>query len=153
LGPYVRGYAHAHYLFSSENQAPKNKYICVFENKVLRRIFGSKREEVVGGWRGRHNEELHNLYASPNIGRVIKLRRMRRAGHVARMEEMRNVYNILIGKSEGRRSLGKHLRSWEDNIRVVLRAVGWEDVVWIHLAQDRDQWRAVVNMVMNLRVP
>jgi hypothetical protein len=74
----------------------------VFDNKVLRRIFGPKREEVVGGWRRLHNEELHNLYASPNIVRVIKTRRMRSAGHVERMGDMRNAYDILVGKHERR---------------------------------------------------
>jgi hypothetical protein len=79
----------------------------VFENGILRRIFGSKRKEVVGGWKRLHNEELHNLYGSPHIIRVIKSRRMRWVGHVARMGETRNIYKILVGKSERKRSLGR----------------------------------------------
>jgi hypothetical protein len=80
--------------------------LMVFENRVLRRIFRSKRDEVVGGWKKLHNEELHGLYSSPNIIRVIKARRMRWAGHVARMGEVRGAYNILVGKPEWRRPLG-----------------------------------------------
>jgi hypothetical protein len=116
----------------------------VFENRVLRRIFGHKREEVVGGWRRLHKEELHNLYDSPNIIRVIKSRRMRWVGHIARMREMGNGYNILVGKLEGKRPLGGPMRRWEDNIRMDLREIGWEVVDWVHLAQ------AVVNTVMKL---
>jgi hypothetical protein len=82
----------------------------VFENRVLRRIFGSKREEVAGGWRRLHNEELHYLYSSSHITRVIKSRRMRLVGHVARMMAVRNVFNILIGKREGKRPLGRPRR-------------------------------------------
>jgi hypothetical protein len=82
----------------------------VFENRVLRRIFGPKREEVAGDWRRLHNEELHNLHASPNVIRVIKSKRMSWTGHVARMEEMRNAFKILIGKSEGKRPLGRPRR-------------------------------------------
>jgi hypothetical protein len=118
----------------------------VSENRVLRRIFGSQRDEVTGGWRMLHNEELHNLYSSPFIVRVIKSRRMRWVGHVARMREI-NVYSILVGKSEGKRPLEKRRR--EDNIKMHLRDIGFEDVDWIHLAQDRDRWRAVVITVMN----
>jgi hypothetical protein len=84
----------------------------VFQNRVLRRIFGLKRDEVTGDWRKRHNEELHNLYSSPNISRIIKSRRMRRAGHVARMGEKRNVYRILMGKPKGKRPLGRPRRRW-----------------------------------------
>jgi hypothetical protein len=84
----------------------------VFENRVLRRIFGSKRYEVTGDWRKPHNEELHNLYSSLNIGRMIKLRRMRWAGHVARMGEKKNAYRILVGKLEGKRPLGRPRRMW-----------------------------------------
>jgi hypothetical protein len=82
----------------------------VFENRVLRRIFGQKKDEVTGGWRKLHNEELHGLYCSPSIIRVIKARRMRWAGHVARMGEAKGAYNILVGKPEGRRPLGRHGR-------------------------------------------
>jgi hypothetical protein len=94
---------------------------------------------VVGGWRRLHNEELHNLYASQNVIRVIKLRRMRVAGHVAHVGEMRILSNILVGKPEGKRPLGRPKRRWEDNIRMYLRAIGWERVDWMHLTQDRDQ--------------
>jgi hypothetical protein len=125
----------------------------VFENRVLWRIFGSKRDEVTGGWRKLHNEELHGLYSSPSIVRVIKARRMRWAGHVARMGEVRDAYNILVGWPEGRRPLGRPRRRWEDNIKMDLREIGFRDVDWIHWAQNRDRWRALVNTVMNLQVP
>jgi hypothetical protein len=125
----------------------------LFESRVLRRIFGPKRDEVTGGWRKLHNEELRGLYSSPSIVRVVKARRMRWAGHVARMGEMRGAYNILVGKPEGRRPLGRPRRRWEDNIKLDLREIGFGDVDWIHWAQDRDRWRALVNTVMNLRVP
>jgi hypothetical protein len=125
----------------------------VFENMVLRRIFGPKRDEVTGGWRKLHNEELHGLYSSPSIVRVIKARMMRWAGHVVRMGEVRGAYNILVGRPEGRRPLGRPRRRWEDNIKIDLREIGFGDVDWIYLAQYRDRWRALVNTVMNLRVP
>jgi hypothetical protein len=108
---------------------------------------------VTGGWRKLHNEELHGLYSSPNIVRVIKARRMRWAGHVACMVEVRGAYNILVGRPEGRRPLGRPRRRWEDNIKMDLGEIGFGDVDWIHLAQDRDRWRALVSTVMNLRVP
>jgi len=92
----------------------------VFENKVLRRIFGPKRDEVTGEWRKLHNEELNCLYCSPNTVRVIKSRRMRRAGHVARMGKGRGVYGVLVGKPEGKRPLGRPRRRWEDNIKMDL---------------------------------
>jgi hypothetical protein len=125
----------------------------VFENSVLRRLFGPKRDEVTGGWRKLHNEELLGLYSSPSIIRVIKARRMRWVGHVARMGEVRDAYNILVGRPEGRRPLGRPRRRWEDDIKMDLRETGFGDVDWIHLAQDRDRWRALVNTVMSLRVP
>jgi hypothetical protein len=125
----------------------------VFENRVLRRIFGPKRDEVTGGWRKLQNEELHGLYSSPSIVRVIKARRMRWAGNVARMGEVRDAYNILVGRPEGRRPLGRPRRGWEDNIKMDLREIGFGDLDWIHLAQDRDRWRSLVNTAMNLRVP
>jgi hypothetical protein len=100
-----------------------------------------------------HNEELHGLYSSPSIVRVIKARRMRWAWHVARVGEVRGAYNILIGRSEGRRPLGRPRCRWEDNIKMDFREIGFGDVDWINLAQDRDRWRALVNTVMNLRVP
>jgi hypothetical protein len=124
----------------------------VFENRVLRRIFGSKREED-GSWRKLHNDELRNLYSSPNIVRVIKSRRMRWAGHVARMGKGRGVYRVLVGKPEGNRPLGRPRRKWEDNIKMDLREIGIDGVNWIRLAQDRVQCRAFVNTVMNLWVP
>jgi hypothetical protein len=125
----------------------------VFENRVLRRIFGPKRDEVTGDWRKLHNEELCKLYSSPNIIRMIKSRRMRWAGHVARMGTKRNAYRILVGKPEGKRPLGRPRRRWVDNIKIDLREIGWDGMGWIDLAQDRDKWRALVNMEMNLRVP
>jgi hypothetical protein len=94
----------------------------VFENRVLRRIFGPKREEN-GSWRKLHNDELHNLYSSLNIVRVIKSRRMRWAGHVARMGEGRGVYRILVGRPEGKRPLGRPRRRWEDNIKMDARQI------------------------------
>jgi hypothetical protein len=125
----------------------------VFENRVLRRIFGPKSVEVTGQWRRLHNGELHNLYSSSDIIRQIKSRRMRWAGHVARMGEGRNVYRVLVGKPEGKRQLERPRRRWEDGIKMDLREIGWGGgVEWIHLAQDRDRWRAVVNAVMNLQV-
>jgi transcription termination factor 2 len=124
----------------------------VFVNRVLRRIFGPKRDEVVERWRKLHNEELHNLYSCPSIIRMIKSRRMRWAGHVARMGEKRNAYRILVGKPEGKRPLGGPRRTWVDNIKMD-RQIRWNGMDWIDLAQDRDQWRDLVNMVMHLRVP
>jgi hypothetical protein len=120
----------------------------VFENRVLRRIFGSKRDEVTGEWRKLHNEELHNLYSSPDIIRQVKSRRMRWAGHVVRMGEERKVYKILVGKPEGKRPLGRPGRGWEDGIRMDLRETGLGGVDWIRLAQDRNRWRAVVSAVL-----
>jgi hypothetical protein len=125
----------------------------VFENRVLRRIFGPKRDEVTGEWRKLHNEELNDLYSSPNIVRVIKSRRMRLAGHVARMGERRGMYRVSVGKSEGKRPLGRLRRRWEDNIKTDLQEVGCWCMTWIELAQDRDRWRVLVNVVINLRVP
>ena len=125
----------------------------VFENMVLRRIFGPRRDEVTGEWRRLHNEELNDLYSSPNIVRVIKLRRMRWAGHVARMGDERGVYRVLVGKREGRRPLRRPRYRWVDNIRMDLQEVGCGYVDWIGLTQDRDRWRTLVSAVMNLRVP
>jgi hypothetical protein len=93
----------------------------VFEKRVLRRMFGPKRDEMVGGWRKLHNEELHNLYSSPNIIRIIKSMRMRWVGHVARMEAKRNAYRILLGNPERKRPLGRPRRRWVDNIKMDLR--------------------------------
>ncbi|KAJ4432287.1 hypothetical protein ANN_20905 [Periplaneta americana] len=111
----------------------------VFESKVLRKIFGTKRDEVTGEWRKLHNTELHALYTSPDIIRTIKSRRLRWAGHVARMGESRNAYRVLVGRPEGKRALGRPRRNWEDNIKMGLREVGYDGKDWINLAQDRDQ--------------
>jgi hypothetical protein len=124
----------------------------MFENRVLRKIFGPKRDEVIGGWRKLRNEELHNLYCSPSIIRITKARRMR-WGHVARLGEKRYAFRILVGKPEGKRPLGRPRRKWEDNIKMDLREIGWGGMDWIDLAQDRDQWNVFVNTIMNLRVP
>jgi hypothetical protein len=97
----------------------------VFVNRVLRRIFGPKRDEVTGEWRKLHNEELHNLYSSPDIMRQIKSRRMGWAGHVALMREERKVYKVLVGKPEGKRPLGRPRRRWEDGIRMDFKEIGW----------------------------
>jgi len=121
--------------------------------RVLRRIFGPKREGVTGEGRKLHNEEFNDLYCSRNIVRVIKSRRMRWAGHVACMGERRGVYRVLVGKPEGKRTLGRPRRRWEDNIKMDLHEVGCGGMDWIKLAQDRDRGRALVYAVMNLRVP
>jgi len=105
----------------------------LFENMVLRTIFGPRRDEVTGEWRRLHNEELNDLYSSPNIVRVIKSRRMRWAGHVPRMGE-RGVYTVLVGKPEGQRPLGRPRRRWVDNIRTDLEEVGCGYMDWIGLA-------------------
>jgi len=125
----------------------------MFENMVLRGIFGPRRDEVTGEWRRLHNEELNDLYSSPKIVRVIKSRRMRWAGHVARTGEERGVYRVLVGKPEGKRPLGRPRRRWVDNIRKGLQEVGCGYMDWIGLAQDRDSWRRLVSAVMNFRVP
>jgi hypothetical protein len=122
----------------------------VFENRVLRRIFGPRRDEVMGDWRKLHNEELHNLYLSPNIIRMIKSRGTRWAGHVERMEETRDAYRTLVGKPEGKRPIGRLRHRWGDSIKMNLGEIEWDVMDWIVLAQDRDQWSALVNMVINL---
>jgi hypothetical protein len=108
---------------------------------------------VTGEWRKIYKEELRDLYSSPSIIRIIKWRRMRWAGHVARMGEKRNSYRLLVWKPEGKRSLRRPRHRWVDNIRMDLREVGWGDVDWIGLAQDRNMWRTLVNSVLNLCVP
>ena len=125
----------------------------VFENMVLRRIFGPRSDKVTGEWRRLHNKELSDLHSSLNNVQVIKSRRMRWAGHVARMGEKRGVYRVLVGKPEGKRPLGRPTRRWVDNIRMDLQEVGCGYVDWIDLAQDWDSWRTLVSAVMNLRVP
>jgi hypothetical protein len=122
----------------------------VFENRVLRRIFSPETDEVTGEWRKLHNEELHNLYLSPDIIRQVKSRRMRWVGHVARMGEERK--KVLVRKPEGKRPLVRSRRKWEDGLGMDLRGIDLRDVDWIRLAQDRGRWRAVVSAVMNLRV-
>jgi hypothetical protein len=114
----------------------------VSENRVLKTIFGPKREED-GSWRKLHNDELHNLYSSLNTVRVIKSRRMKWAGHVARMGEGRGAYRVLVGRPEGKRPQGKPRRMWEDNIKMDLREIETDGANWIRLAQDRVQWRAL----------
>jgi hypothetical protein len=123
----------------------------VFENK--RRIFGPKRDEIIGERRKLHNEELHDLYSSPTILRVIKLTRMRWAGHVARMGDGRGGCRVLVGKPEEKRPLGRLRCRWENNIKMDLQEVGCGGIGWIKLIQDRDRWWAIVNAVMNLQIP
>jgi hypothetical protein len=124
----------------------------VFENRLLRRIFGPKREED-GSRRKLHNDELHSLYSSPNIVRVIKSGRMRWARYVARVEDGRGVYRVLVGSPKGKRPLGRLRRRWEDNIKLDLREIGIDRAIWIQLAQDKVQWRVFVNMAMDFWVP
>jgi hypothetical protein len=116
-------------------------------------LFGPKRDEVTGEWKRLHNEKLNDPYSSPTILRVIKSRRMRWAGHVPRMGEGRGVCRVLLGKPEGKKLLGRPRRRWEDNIKMDLQEVGCEGMDWIELAQDKDRWRALVNAVINFRVP
>ena len=123
----------------------------MFENRVLRRVFGPKRDEVTGEWIKLHNEELMDIYSLPNIVRLVKSRRMRWAGYVARMGEGRGVHSVLVGKPEGMRPLWKPRRRWDDNINLYIQEVGGCGD-WMELAQDRDRWRALVNTVMNFRV-
>ena len=111
----------------------------VFENKVLRKIFGAKKDEITGEWRKLHHAELHAFYSSPNIIRNLKSRRLRWAGHVARMEQFRNAYRVLVGKPEGKRPLGRSRSRWEDNIKMDSREVGCDPGDCIALAEDRDQ--------------
>ena len=117
------------------------------------RVFGPKKDEVTGEWRKLHKEELRDLNFLPNIVRVVKSRRMRWAGQVACTGEGIGVHRVLVGKAEGKRPLGRPRRRWEDYIKMVLQEVGGGRGDWMELAQDRDRWRALVNTVMNFRVP
>jgi hypothetical protein len=125
----------------------------VFENRVLRRVFGPKRDEVTGEWRKLHNEELNDVYSLPNIVRVVKSGRMRWMWYVACMGKERGVHRVLVGKPEGKRPLGKPGRRWEDNITMELQEVGGGRGDWMELVLDRNGWLALVSMVKNLRVP
>ena len=123
----------------------------VFENRVLRRVFGPRKDEVTGEWK--KHEELNYLYFLPNIVRVVKSRRMRWTGHVARMGEDRGVHRVLVGKPERKRPLGRPRRRWEDNIKMDLQEVGGGRWDWMELAQNRDGWRSLVGTVRNFWVP
>ena len=125
----------------------------MFEDRVLRGIFGPKRDEVTEEWIKLRNEELNDLYSSPNIVRVIKSRKIRWAGHVARMVEKRGVYRVLLGKLEGKRPLRRPRRRWDDNIKMDLQEVGCGGLNRIDVAEGRDRWRALMNVLINLRVP
>jgi hypothetical protein len=117
------------------------------------KVFGPKRDEVTGEWGKLHNEELNDLYSSPNIVKVVKSRRMRWAGHMARMGEDRGVHRVMVGKPEGKRSLGRPRRRWEDNIKIDLQETGGGRGDWMELAQDRDRRRALVGTVRDFQVP
>jgi hypothetical protein len=125
------------------------------KNRMLRRIFGPKMDEVTGGWRKLHNEELRDLYSSwsTRIIRIITSRRIRWEGHMARRGEKRNVYRLLVGEPEGKRPLGRRRCRWMDNITMNLVEIKWGGVDGICLAQDTERRRVLVNAVMNLRVP
>jgi hypothetical protein len=125
----------------------------VFEYRVLRRVFGTKRDEVTRKLRKLYNEELSDLYYFPNIVRVVKSRRMRWAGHVVCMGEGRGVHRVLMGKLERKTRFGRPRRRWEDNIKMELQEVRGRCGDWAELAQDRERWRALVSTVMNFRVP
>jgi hypothetical protein len=115
----------------------------VFENRVLKRIFGPKTEEVSGEWRRLHNEELNDLNSSPNVIWVIKSRRMKWVGQVVHMWERRGAYRFSVGNPEGKRPLGRPRHRWEDNIKMDLQEVGCEDMDWIDLVQNRKSWWAL----------
>jgi len=127
----------------------EERTLSVFGNRVLRKMFGPKREEVAGGWR----RQLHNLYVSLNINWMIKSRKMRWTEHVARMGDMRNEYKIFVVEPERKRPYRRPERRWEGSITMDLREIGWVGVDWIHVAQDGDRWRDLVNTVINFQVP
>jgi len=131
----------------------EDRTLRVFENRVLRGIFGPKGDEVTGEWRKLHSDELNDMYCSPNIVQVIKSRIMGWVGHVARMGEKRNVCSVLVGNPEGKRPLRRGRHIWEDNIKMDLQEVGCENMEWINLVHNSGRWRALVHAVMNLRVP
>ena len=142
-------------LYGCETWSPtlkEERRSLVSENRVLR-IFEHKTDEVTVEWRKQLNEELNDMYSSPNIVRCIKLRRMRWAGHVACMGERKGVYRVLVGKLEWRRPLGRFRRRSEDNIEMDLQEVRIVGIDWIELARDRDRWWVLVHSAMNLRVP
>ena len=124
----------------------------VFENKVPRKIFGTKKDKIIGELRKLHNAVLHALYSSPNIIRSLKSRRLRWVGHLACMEQSRNADRVSVGKPEGKRPLGRPRRSWEDNINNDLREMGFDTEECIDFAEDRDKWRAYIRAVMDPRV-
>ena len=126
--------------------------LMVFENRVLRSIFGPKGDEVTGDWRKLHNEKLNDLSCSPNIIKVIKTRRIRWAWHVVLIGEGRGLCRSLVGKPEGKRTPGRTRRRWEDNTKMDLQEMGCAGMDWIGLNQDRSSWRALVNVEMNFRV-
>ena len=140
------------------NGTDLHQFLCTFlfiSRSVLirmRNVSDTKRDEVTGEWRKLH-EELNDLYSLPNIVRVVKPRRMRWAGHVARMGDDRGVHRVLVGKPEGKRPLGIPRRRWEDNIKMDLQEVGGGRGDWMELAQDRDSWWALMGTVRNFRVP
>jgi hypothetical protein len=125
----------------------------VFENRMVMRIFGSKRDEVTGEWRKLHNEELRDLYFLPITIRTMKSRRMRWVGHVTRRGEKRKYVEVIVGKARGKGPLERLRRRRMNNIKKDLLKLAWGGVDWIGLAQDRDKWKALVNAVMNLLVP
>ncbi|KAJ4426336.1 hypothetical protein ANN_27150 [Periplaneta americana] len=125
----------------------------VFENKILGKYLDLRGMKLTGEWKKLHNAELHALYSSSDIIRNIKSRRLKWAGHVACMGECRNAYSVLVRRPKGKRPLGRPRHRWEDNIKMDLREVGYDDREWINLAQDRDRWRAYVRAAMNLRIP
>ena len=123
----------------------------MFDSRVLRKIFGLKWDEVRGEWRRLHKQELYDLYSTPNTIRVIKSRRW--AGHVARMGDRRGTERVLVGRPDWKRQLGRYRRRWKGNIKICFQEVGWGYMDLIAVAQDRDGWWAIVDAVMNLRVP